>query len=535
MDVGALGVDISGDAAFDIAPSDGAALLAARVAGAQGSTLFTVDLATGAATAAGAVGTAEPLRAIAVARQAPLLYALAGGTTLVTTRSAAPLDALRTVTITGTGGAELEGIDVRPATGELIGLGADGRVYALDPRTGRAVSRTGTPAALSGTAFGVDFNPVPDALRVVSDAEQNLRIPAGGTGTVVVDDALNPGDPQVAGAAYLNPFAGATATRLYDVDIAGADRLVVQDPPNDGTLAAVGPTGLDVVSDDLGFDIAPQDNAAFLAADAGTGPALYRVNRATGAASVVGALPFAGTVRGLAVAGAGSVGLTATAYAAKEGSDIQLGVLRSGGKGTVTVNWSVEGIASGALTFAPGETLKTIAVPNPDDAQPEAARTAAVTLSRAAGGYRLGTAAATLAIADDDPAPAPAPGPATPPAADRDEPVVLLVARDLRLRTLRANGVQARFSCNEACRVAARLTLGKRVVGRATASLSAPGVSSVRVRLSARGRRIVGTRKTRTLRVRAEVRDAAGNRTRARSHVPRDARADQRRRRGVLF
>ena len=42
-------------------------------------------------------------------------------------------------------------------------------------RTFRAV----TPA-LIGTTYGVDFNPVGDALRIVSDTEQNLRVPFTG-------------------------------------------------------------------------------------------------------------------------------------------------------------------------------------------------------------------------------------------------------------------------------------------------------------------------------------------------------------------
>ena len=43
---------------------------------------------------------------------------------------------------------------------------------------------------LSGTAFGVDFNPMADRLRVVSDAEQNLRANAD-TGATTTDATLN--------------------------------------------------------------------------------------------------------------------------------------------------------------------------------------------------------------------------------------------------------------------------------------------------------------------------------------------------------
>jgi hypothetical protein len=515
-DVGPLGVDLAAGATFDIAPSDGTALAAGRVTGEQVDKLFSINLATGAATPVGPIG-GEAVSAIAIARQAPSLYALVGGSTLVTTRSVAPfdkttpLDPKRSVAITGLqGGEQLVGIDVRPATGDVIGVGSSGRVYVIDPRTGRAVSRTGTPFTLAGGDFGVDFNPVPDALRIVSDDEQNLRITAGGTGVVNTDGALNPGTPHVVGAAYLNPFAGATATTLYDID-AGTNRLLIQNPPNDGTLVDVGALGITTDADELGFDIAAQDNAAFLAADADPaagGSSLYRVDLATGAAAAVARFPTAMRVRGVAVAGAGVLDLTATQYAAKEGSEIRIGVMRDGGAGTVTVNYAVEGVTSGALTFAPGETLKTFAVPDPEDKQAEPTRTAKITLSRAAGGYRLGTAAATLTIADDDRpagAPMPMPGP------DRSDPVAFLVARDVSLRTLRRSGARAVFSCNEACKVSARLLRGERVIGRGRAELDGPGVSRLRVRLD--GKRIRGRGTPRRLRLSATVRDAAGNAT----------------------
>jgi hypothetical protein len=518
-DVGPLGVDLSPDAAFDIAPSDGTAYAAGRIAGEQTDKLFTVNLGTGAATPVGPIGGAR-LSAIAIARQAPSLYALVGGSTLVTTRSVAPfdkttpLDPKRSVAITGLqGGEQLVGVDVRPATGELLGVGTSGRVYVIDPRTGRAVSRTGTPFTLAGSSFGVDFNPVPDALRIVSDDEQNLRITAGGTGVVNTDGALNPGTPHVVGAAYLNPFAGATATTLYDVD-AGTNRLVTQNPPNNGTLVDVGPLGITTDSDELGFDIAAQDNAAFLAADADPAPggaSLYRVNLATGAAAPVTRFPSSMRVRGVTTAGAGAVGLTATQYAAKEGSDVQIGVMRTGGAGTVTVNYAVDGISAGALTFEPGETFKTISVPNPDDTQAGPGKTVNVTLSRAAGGYRLGTTAATLTIADDDKPASTDQGSSPTPTPDTSRPVALLVARDVGLRTLRRRGVSARFACNEACNVSARLTLGGRLVGRGSARLAGPGVKTLRVKLSSRGKRIVGRGKTRRLRLSATFRDAAGN------------------------
>src|SRR5438093_788494 len=80
-------------------------------------------------------------------------------------------------------GAHRVDIDFRPANGLLYALtneGGTGRLYTIDPASGAATFRatltadtvndpTPTYTALSGTSFGVDFNPVPDRLRVVSN------------------------------------------------------------------------------------------------------------------------------------------------------------------------------------------------------------------------------------------------------------------------------------------------------------------------------------------------------------------------------
>src|SRR5581483_1695827 len=127
--------------------------------------------------------------------------------------------------------------------------GGVGRLYTIDTATAAATlvatlaadpaDLTNPYTTLSGASFGVDFNPVADRLRLVSDAGQNLRVnPANGL--VTTDADLNPGMPHVVGVAYTNSFAGASATTLYDIDSA-SDTLLIQNPPNNGTLTAVGP------------------------------------------------------------------------------------------------------------------------------------------------------------------------------------------------------------------------------------------------------------------------------------------------------
>src|SRR5207249_2241903 len=121
------------------------------------------------------------------------LFALTTGNALLRFDSATPGTILSTTAITGLpAGENLLGIDARPATGQLYALGSTSRLYTIDSTTGAAIQVGTSPfaAALSGTNFGFDVNPVPDRVRVVSDADQNLRLnPNDGT-LAAVDGVL---------------------------------------------------------------------------------------------------------------------------------------------------------------------------------------------------------------------------------------------------------------------------------------------------------------------------------------------------------
>ncbi len=170
--------------------------------------------------------------------------------------------------ITGlAGGERVVGIDERPKTGALYAVvrraDGSGRAYTLNPATGAATpafdlrnAAGGAPIGLSGNEFGVDFNPMADALRIVSDTGQNLRaLPSDRVtqpgsvsrlaGDTFVDGTLSyaatgtsprPAATGVASAAYTNNVAGAASTTLLDIDGSLRD-LVLQAPPNEGTLA----------------------------------------------------------------------------------------------------------------------------------------------------------------------------------------------------------------------------------------------------------------------------------------------------------
>lgn len=187
-------------------------------------------------------------------------------------------------------GETLYGIDFRPATGELYGLGSSNRLYTLNTMTA-AASQVGVAGAftLSGSNFGVDFNPTVDRLRVVSNTEQNLRLnPNDGTLTAM-DANLNPAGNVVA-AAYTNNFAGATTTTLYDIDSVSG-QLLVQNPPNNGVLTATGPLGVGLTSD-VGFDISGFSGVAYGSFIQPGTPSniarLYTIDLISGGANLVG-------------------------------------------------------------------------------------------------------------------------------------------------------------------------------------------------------------------------------------------------------
>jgi Domain of unknown function (DUF4394) len=206
----------------------------------------------------------------------------------------------------------LVGIDYRPATGELIGLGDQAGVYALSTRNAQATLKSRLDVALSGSSFGVDFNPTVDRLRVVSDNGQNLRANVD-NGATLVDGTLSYAPPAAAagvtGVAYTNNDADAsTATTLFDLD-SMLDQAAIQSPANAGSLAPTGRLGVDT-SSTIGFDIQSKlrrGSTVEVRAFAALKPAgdartrFYRVNLLQGRASEVGSFRERDQVTGIAI------------------------------------------------------------------------------------------------------------------------------------------------------------------------------------------------------------------------------------------
>lgn len=175
----------------------------------------------------------------AVPALATSVYGIAAANRLVVFDTEGSGTLMGNVGITGLGaGQSLVGIDFRAANSVLYGVSSDSRLYSINRSTGVA-SVIGAASAflLSGSSFGLDFNPVVDRLRLTSDADQNLR--------------LN---------------------------------------PNNGTLNTIGSLGFDT-TDPVGFDIFAFGNQAFASlTGAGGTSRLLTINLATGAATQIGAI-----------------------------------------------------------------------------------------------------------------------------------------------------------------------------------------------------------------------------------------------------
>lgn len=255
----------------------------------------------------------EPLAALTVTNE------------LVRFNSASP-GTVTTTAITGLAAGDLlVGIDSRPLNNVLYGVSVDsgagganagvGKLYTINPTTGAATlaftlsadtDDTTSPSpftSVTGAFFAVDFNPVVDRLRVVSDTGQNLRIDVtNGLTQFDVAAAYNAGDlnfgapPMVVAAAYTNSVAGATSTTLFALD-AALSTLDTQNPANNGTLNTVDITTRSIFAD-AAFDISGATGVGYVVLD---GITLATINLGTAEVTEVGFINTIGSVNGLAV------------------------------------------------------------------------------------------------------------------------------------------------------------------------------------------------------------------------------------------
>src|SRR5689334_21302822 len=127
---------------------------------------------------------------------AALIFGVTFDNQLFSFNSTAPGNILSGTPITGLQSNEVvQAIDVRPSTDPtkklLYALGSSSRIYTINVSTGAATLVTGPISPLlNGTAFGMDFNPVADRMRIHSDIQQNLRVQVDAPFTVTTDPNL---------------------------------------------------------------------------------------------------------------------------------------------------------------------------------------------------------------------------------------------------------------------------------------------------------------------------------------------------------
>jgi hypothetical protein len=239
---------------------------------------------------------------------------------LLTVNAGQPAKVLQRTPVTGLpAGETVVGMDYRIAKGVLFVLSSAGRLYTLDVPSG-ALKRVGSGAgvALQGEAFGMDFNPVADRVRVVSNTGQNLRLHPD-TGAVAATDpapTYAPADkragtkPELVAAGYTYNKTDEKLTTNYAIDRNGG-YLVTQGSLegvqpvvsfNTGLLFSVGALGIADITD-ANLDIADVTGAAFatVSTKAQTASRLYTLDLKTGKATLLGTVGDGAKVIGLAV------------------------------------------------------------------------------------------------------------------------------------------------------------------------------------------------------------------------------------------
>jgi hypothetical protein len=348
-----------------------------------------------------------------------------------------------TVTVIGAigglqAGEQIVGVDFRPANGQLYALGNKGgigRLYTINTTTGAASlvavlaadpsDATSAFTSLNGSFFDIDFDPVADRLRVVSDARQNLRVnPANGQ--VITDGQLAYGGgddnfgavPSINGAAYSNSFAGAIATTLYDFD-SNLSTFVQQDPPNNGLLTTRNSSiPLSPITPPASVDIRGDNMFISLTTPADSSPKLLIVPLSSCCSLNAGLVDTIGggeLIRGIAAAPAGTFQFSATTASVSEGAGkLSLTVTRTGDTtGTASIECdTADGtatqkgdytIARNRLTFGPGETSKTCDISIVDDSLQEPDETFSVSLVNPTGNFAPGNnSTVVVTIKDND-------------------------------------------------------------------------------------------------------------------------------------
>jgi hypothetical protein len=403
---GAAGFDIPPgvDTAFNDLPTPGVGYAALTVNGV--SSLYSIELNGAFATLLGPIGTgALAINGLAIQGEevpggVPAI-AITANNAILRFNTAAPTTAT-TVPLTGlVAGEVMEGIDWRPQTGQLFGIGVNASVgtgsatlYQIDPQNGACTSvgaaggianGAGSPIDLAHPGgIGFDFQPTTDRIRVVTSNGLNFHIDPN-TGAVGGLDGAITGLPNgstgVTAAAYTNSYAqafdGLRYTSLYTLDPT-SHKLFMQGPfdvggESHGMLVYLNngvATPLDFGAVN-GFDIppivsvnapdAPATGNGYAVLKVGVATNLYRLNLATGGATQLGQVggspqDLAGLAVGDGPQNPTTVTLTSTNNPETAGHIVQLiaHVTPATATGTVTFNTGVMGSCGGPQLIGGG-------------------------------------------------------------------------------------------------------------------------------------------------------------------------------------
>ena len=257
-----------------------------------------------------------------------MIYAVTASNKLIHFNAGQPQKLLSNKPLAGLAPQErLLGIDYRVARGQLYALGVSGQLYRISTIDGVATA-IGTPSAPprdGATEWGVDFNPTVDRIRVVNNAGLNLRLHPD-TGAIVDGNADLPGvqfdgrltfdaadvnagkAPAVVAAGYTYNKTNDKITTNYALE--GSQGVLVHQGTREGVLPMVSPnTGRLYTVGSLGLgsftqatlDISDLSNAAYSAISSGTQSSWYRIDLATGKATLIGTVAGGESVIGAAI------------------------------------------------------------------------------------------------------------------------------------------------------------------------------------------------------------------------------------------
>jgi len=283
-------------------------------------------------------------------REVPaIMLAVTGSDHLITFDSANPTAIRTNVAITGlAAGERITDIDVRPATGGLYGLSNLHQLYLINASNG-AATQVGTVAGVNAQNVGIDFDPVSDQLRVVSNHGQVLAVnpldaSSIGTGPALsfrAGDAFQGQSPRVTSIAYTNGVSGASSSIQYGIDQSRNALVRISNSlSTGGVVKTVGSLGVDV-NQSVGFDIDPALNVGYVTVPVpGSSASVFGVvNLATGGTTLISPIGNNRSITDIAVAVGGNTFTGTTTGTGTIGNlgNLGTGTLGLGNLGTGTL------------------------------------------------------------------------------------------------------------------------------------------------------------------------------------------------------